>query len=141
MKRTVKIKLKENNDLIETIQEYSKVKQYLCDFGLIKKYKDLSPIAGTLLFKNKNLYLNLVLEKESPNININNFKITDFIGMDRGIKNIVVGSNKQFFKSLHLKEIKGKYQYKKKVLQSKGTKSALRKLKRIAGKERRFVSD
>ena len=59
--------------------------------------------------------------------------------MDRGIKNIVVGSNKQFFKSLHLKEIKGKYQYKKKVLQSKGTKSALRKLKRIAGKERRFV--
>ena len=83
----------------------------------------------------------MVLEKESPNININNFKITDFIGMDRGIKNIVVGSNKQFFKSLHLKEIKGKYQYKKKVLQSKGTKSALRKLKRIAGKERRFVSD
>ncbi|MBS3159507.1 hypothetical protein J4436_01850 [Candidatus Woesearchaeota archaeon] len=37
MKRTVKIKLKENNDLIETIQEYSKVKQYLCDFGLNKK--------------------------------------------------------------------------------------------------------
>lgn len=233
MRRTVKIKLQNDNDLIKTIQGYSKIKQYICELGLKKKsynknklhkwtykklrklypeipsailqtardvasetlkrtkfrkkikgreyssmrldkrnlrvnlehnlislssvdgrkkitfndtpmtlkYKKWSAIAGTLCFKNNNLYLNLVLEKENTKINLGDIKQTDFIGLDRGIKNIIVGSNKQFFTSSHLREVKGKYQYLRKVLQSKGTKSALRKLKRIAGREKRFVSD
>ncbi len=233
MQRTVKIKLRKDNDLVNTISEYSKIKQYICDLGLKKKtynknklhkwtykklrklhpnmpsailqtsrdvasetlkrtklnkkikgkeysamrldkrnlrvnmehnlisissiagrkkinfkdnpmtlkYKDWSAIAGTLCFKNNNLYLNLVLEKENPKINLKNIKPKDFIGLDRGIKNIVVGSNNQFFTSSHLRKIKGKYQHLRSMLQSKGTKSALRKLKRTAGKERRFVSD
>jgi len=233
MQRTAKIKLQNDNSLIDTIKGYSKIKQYICDLGLKKKsynknklhkwtykklrklypdlptgliqtardvasetlkrtklkkkingkeysamrldkrnlrvnmehnlisissihgrkkinfkdnpitlkYKGWTAIAGTLCFKNNNLYLNLVLEKENPKINLENIKPTDFIGLDRGIKNIAVGSNNQFFTSSRLRKVKGKYQHLRRILQSKGTKSALRELKRIAGKERRFVSD
>lgn len=235
MNRTVKIKLENNDDLVNTIREYSKIKQQVCDFGLKKKsynknklhnwtykklkkqypnmptgilqtardvasetlkrtklkkkifgkeyssmrldkrnlrvnmlhntisissitgrkkltfidnpmtqrYKDWSAIAGTLCFKNNQLYLNVVLEKDTPpKINLGGLKVEkDVVGIDRGINNIAVLSNNQFFNSKHLKDVKGKYQYLKQVLQNKGTKSAKRKLKILSGKERRFVSD
>jgi IS605 OrfB family transposase len=230
MKRTVKIKLEPDNDLVETIRQYSQIKQITCDYGLksktynknklhrwlykklrkqfpdmpsailqtardvasetlkrtkfrnhiegkeysamrldkrnlrvnmehglisissikgrkkltflrnnplILRYKDWSAVAGHLCFKNKQLYLNVVLQKESP-IKIVTNKI---LGIDRGLNNIAVCSNNQFFNSAHLKDIKGKYQWLKSKLQAVGTPSARRKLKQIAGRERRFVCD
>ena len=63
------------------------------------------------------------------------------VGIDRGIKNIAVLSNNQFFNSAHLKDIKGKYEYNRKRLQHAGTRSAHRKLRELSGRERRFVLD
>jgi len=63
------------------------------------------------------------------------------LGIDRGIKNIAVLSNNAFFNSKHLREVKGRYQYLRRKLQHLGTRSAKRKLKKIAGRERRFVRD
>ncbi|PYB67453.1 hypothetical protein DMB44_09140, partial [Thermoplasma sp. Kam2015] len=63
------------------------------------------------------------------------------LGIDRGIKNIAVLSNNTFFNSRHLREVKGRYQYLKRRLQHAGTRSARRKLKKIGGRERRFVRD
>ncbi|MGC8585845.1 MAG: transposase, partial [Thermoplasmata archaeon] len=63
------------------------------------------------------------------------------LGIDRGIKNIAVLSNNIFFNSRHLREVKGRYQYLKRRLQHLGTRSAHRKLKKISGRERRFVRD
>jgi len=265
MQRTVKLKLEEDKDLINTIREYSLIKQWVCDIGLKKKsynknelhnwtYKKLkkqypnmptgilqtardvasetlkrtklkkkingkefssmrldkrnlrvsmennkisissingrkkltfkhnpmsikyikwSAVAGTLCYKKNQLYLNVVLEiKTQPQIvvdrkypdivkiknglthlnltnqddipeelNVGRFVNKDIVGIDRGIINIAVLSNNQFFHSRHLKNIKGKYQYLKEVLQNKGTKSATRKLQKISRKETRFVSD
>lgn len=63
------------------------------------------------------------------------------LGIDRGILNIVTCSDNSFVNSKHLRSVKGKYRYLKAKLQSIGTRSARRKLKRLAGRERRFVLD
>ena len=63
------------------------------------------------------------------------------IGIDRGIKHIVVLSNNQFVNSKHLRKVKGKYQHLRLKLAKKGTKSAKRLLRKISGKEHRFVKD
>lgn len=63
------------------------------------------------------------------------------IGVDRGINNIAVCSNNKFYNSRKLRGVKGRYQYNRHKLQSKGTKSAKRKLKTLSGKENRFVRD
>ncbi len=62
-------------------------------------------------------------------------------GIDRGIKNIAVLSNNQFFNSRHLRNVKGKYRYNTRKLQHAGTRSARRKLKEMSERERRFVLD
>lgn len=104
----------------------------------IKKYQDWSPVAGTLCYKENKLYLNLVVETEVPKIQDPDNEV---LGIDRGINNILVCSNNQFFNSNHLKAVKGRYQYLRAVLQSKGTHAAKRKLIQLRGRERRFVSD
>jgi len=111
-----------------------------CRNPQFEKYADWKPMAGTLVFKDNRLYLNLVVEKEPPPPMFSS-SASDFLGIDRGINNILTCSNNQFFNSAHLRKVKGEYQYQRKVLQSKGTSSARRKLARIAGRERRFVSD
>ena len=61
------------------------------------------------------------------------------IGMDRGIKNIAVLSNSMFFNSRQVRSVKGRYRHNRSELQHAGTRSAKRKLKRLSGRERRFV--
>jgi len=61
------------------------------------------------------------------------------LGIDRGILNIAVCSDNTFFDSKHLRAVKGRYRYLRSHLQHIGTRSAHRKLQRLAGCERRFV--
>ena len=63
------------------------------------------------------------------------------LGIDRGIMNIVTCSDNSFANSSHLRKVKGHYQYLKAKLQSIGTASAIRKLKKLSGAERRFTLD
>ncbi len=69
--------------------------------------------------------------------------VTEFkvVGIDRGIVNIAVCSDNTFYNSKKVKNTRARYAHLRKELQSKGTKSAKRKLKRLADKERRFVTD
>lgn len=63
------------------------------------------------------------------------------LGIDRGIKNIAVTSDNRFFDSKEINRVRGRYKHLRAELQSKGTSSAKRKLKKLAGKERRFMTD
>jgi IS605 OrfB family transposase len=63
-----------------------------------------------------------------------------FLGVDRGIKRVAVCSNNKFYPTNHILAIKCKYQQLRKRLQSKGTRSAKRKLRAISGRERRFMT-
>ena len=63
------------------------------------------------------------------------------MGIDRGIKKIAVTSEKQFFNGSQIKHITNKYEKIKSKLQSKGTKSAKRHLKKLSKKVNRFRRD
>jgi putative transposase len=62
------------------------------------------------------------------------------LGIDRGLKNLVVTSDNRFFNSKRLNGIRGRYAHNRKSLQAKGTRSAKRRLKRMSGRERRFIA-
>ena len=82
-------------------------------------------------------YLIIFIEIQEPQIQ----PPKDILGIDRGCKYIAVCSNNIFFDSRHLRNIKGKYNYLRKRLSSKGTKSSRRLLRKISGREHRFVRD
>lgn len=136
-KRNLRVNFQNNMISISSIN--GRLKFSFKDNKLSQKYKTWSPAAGMLVYKNGNLFLNLVVEKETPQSL--DFEKKDVLGIDRGVNNIIVCSNNQFFNSKKLKAVKGRYQYLRKVLQSKGTPSATRKLKLISGREIRFVAD
>ena len=103
-----------------------------------EQYKDwIYTNAQLIKRKNKNYYINIQMYQELPNKQ----KECKVLGIDLGIKKVAVTNNNTFYNSKHLKNIKGKYQRLKRHLQSKGTKSAKRRLKKLSGKENRFVRD
>jgi len=92
-----------------------------------------------LLVRGKRMFLNVQVKIPDavPKINEN----SEVLGIDRGIRNIVTCSDNSFFNSKRLRAVKGRYQYLRHRLQHVGTRSARRKLKALAGRERRFVLD
>lgn len=87
--------------------------------------------------KDNKIFGRFICEIETPE----KLQVNSVLGIDRGIINPVVTSNGKFFNSRQLRKVKGKYQWLKAQLQSKGTPSAKRHLKRLSGKERRFVQN
>lgn len=81
-------------------------------------------------------YLHVTIQKQTPKPDGNSV-----IGIDRGIVNIAVTSNNKFFNNKHIKNIRSRYAYLKAELQNKGTHSAKRALKKLSGKEHRFITD
>ncbi|MHA1541582.1 MAG: RNA-guided endonuclease InsQ/TnpB family protein [Candidatus Hodarchaeales archaeon] len=79
------------------------------------------------------------LTTELPNIPVE--EPTSYLGVDRGIKRVAVCSNNTFYPTNHILAVKWKYQQLRKYLQSKGTRSAKRKLWLLSGRERRFMTD
>jgi len=100
------------------------------------KYQDWFIKGCTLGIDKKNLRLKIIVEGIKFTHNV-----TSTLGIDLGLKNIAVLSNGIHIKSNEIKRIKRKYAYLRKKLQSKGTRSAKRKLKSLSGRERRFVKD
>ncbi len=66
--------------------------------------------------------------------------VEDFIGVDFGQTDIAVLSDGTNYSSESLKNIRKKYTKIRASVQSKGTKGAKKLLKRLSGRERRFVS-
>lgn len=63
------------------------------------------------------------------------------IGIDRGLYNVCTLSDGTRISSKQAVAVKRKYQYLRTKLQQKGTRSAKRHLKKISGREKRFMSD
>jgi len=90
------------------------------------------------LHKNDNIfYLHCQVETDTPKITSEQ----NVLGIDRGIVNIAVCSDNTFFNSSAVKNTRAQCAYLRAKLQSKGTRSAKRKLRRLSGRERRFVTD
>ena len=62
------------------------------------------------------------------------------LGIDRGLNNVAVASDGRFFNSKKLKGIRGRHAHNRASLQAKGTRSAKRRLRKMSGRERWFVT-
>ncbi len=62
------------------------------------------------------------------------------LGVDLGMNNLAVTSDRQFFHSSKVKQIKRKFKFLRSKLQAKGTRSSRRLLKKLSGKEKRFMA-
>ena len=111
-----------------------------------KKYKIKVPkyfnkyfswkVKGVILgIDKKVLKLKVIVEGEEPKqINYN-----EVLGIDLGLKEFAVLSDGHFVHSKYINKNKRKYAHIRRELQSKGTRSAKRKLKSLSGRERRFM--
>lgn len=134
-KRTMKVFLENNYCTITTV--FGRMRY---DFKLAEyyhQYLDWQINNAQLVANGKGCYLHVQIETETPELKEGDKRL----GIDLGINNIAVCSDNTFYNSKHLKNIKGKYRHLKGQLQTKGTRSAKRKLKRIRERERRFVKD
>ena len=94
--------------------------------------------SGQLLIRGGRVFLNVQVEIiDAPKEKV----VGRVLGIDRGVLNIAVCSDNTFFESGRLRAVKGRYQHLRCRLQRLGTRSAHRKLRRISGRERRFVLD
>ncbi len=103
------------------------------------KYFNDWKMRESLLTKNYkgDYYFTFTFLKEAPtNLDLQR----RVLGVDLGINNLAVTSDKQFFKSSKVKQIKRKFKFLRSKLQAKGTKSAKRLLKKISGRESRFMT-
>ncbi len=62
------------------------------------------------------------------------------LGVDLGVNNLAVTSDGGFFHSFRVKQVKRKFKYLRSVLQAKGTRSAKSLLKKVSGREKRFMA-
>ena len=101
-----------------------------------QQYKDGKIVSMTLRSKNDKIIASLQLELDDIPIN----DVETFVGVDRGIKRVAACSNNKLYDTNRILATKWKYQQLRKELQEKGTRASKRKLKKVAGRERRFMT-
>lgn len=96
-----------------------------------------APKAATLLWngKRKSFYLHIVLEWDLPAPT----KSGRMVGVDRGITNLATTSHGLRFSGKSLIDKRSFYQRLRQSLQTKGTPSSRRTLRRLSGKEQRWM--
>lgn len=67
--------------------------------------------------------------------------IDDVLGVDLGVVNIAVDSDGTVYSAKTVNNVRIRHRRLRKKLQSKGTKSSRRRLKKLSGKERRFAKN
>ena len=133
--RTIKVFLDSGKVSITTIQGRKKYNVFVPEYFSI--YKTWKVKGATIGVSHKFLRLQVCVETDNPEF-CNNKNV---LGIDLGIKNFAVLSNNTFIKGKKIRRVKRKRQYLRSKLQSKGTRSAKRKLKFLSGRERRFQRD
>ncbi len=101
------------------------------------RYRDWRRKSAELFIRGKKVFLAIVFDKEITDTQLTQ----ETIGIDRGIKKIAVTSKNQFFGGGQVKKIVNRYRSLRKKLQSKGTQSAKRHLRKLKSKENRFRRD
>jgi len=90
-----------------------------------------------LILQNNNFYLLVVVDiPDDPE-----YKPKDYIGVDLGVKNIATDSTGDNYSGDQVNGLRKRHRKLRKKLQSKGTKSAKRLLKKRSKKEHRFAKD
>ena len=91
----------------------------------------------TYSVKSKQFWIRLVYETDTPPLKAEG----TVLGIDRGLLQLAVTSEGQFFSNRNIRASSRRYLYNRKTAQIKGTPSARRRLKAMSGKEKRFSRD
>lgn len=98
------------------------------------KYLDWNYQTALLVIQKQRMFLHITFSRY-----INTQRSSDgFLGIDVGINHVAVTSNRQFFSGNKIKSYRLNFKRLRAILQSKGTNSARKLLKKISGRERRF---
>jgi IS605 OrfB family transposase len=135
--KTYRLLLKDSLVSLATIKGRIKVPFYSNTYTTGMFNKAVNITSANLVYKKNILCLHVAIELPSP-LSINNNSV---VGIDLGINRPAVTSTKQFIGKKRWKAVDKKYFNLKRKLQSKGTKSAKRHLKKLSGKVRRFRLD
>ncbi len=92
-------------------------------------------IQGQLLVHGKKFLVQQVIRSEPPKLK----KTDDYLGVDLGVKNIAVDSDGTFFTGREVNGLRIRHKELRAKLQSIGTKSAKRLLKKRSGQESHFA--
>jgi len=93
--------------------------------------------AADLVRKRNSLYMHIVVYKDFDTPEA----ASDYLGVDLGIRNIASTSDGEILTGEVVDKVRTRYAKLRQKLQSKGTRSAKRKLKRLSGREGRFQRD
>jgi putative transposase len=92
---------------------------------------------GDLILKSSGWWLHISVDLPAPKVRENK----QSVGIDLGVNRPAVTSTKQFLGKRHWKDIEAKIFNQRRQLQSKGTKSSKRKLRKVRGRQARFRRD
>jgi IS605 OrfB family transposase len=98
--------------------------------------KGKKPTSATVVRKNKDWFIHIVIDEEEPKKKGGGTPL----GVDLGVRNIATMSTGKQISGVKVQAIKERYARARASLQSKGTRGAKRVLKRLSGRERRFIS-
>ncbi len=98
---------------------------------------DLKGAMLTYSVKAKQFWIRLVYETETPPLKAKGA----IVGIDRGLRQLAVTSEGQFFSNNDIRASQRRYLYNRKTLQAKGTPSSRKRLNAMGGKEKRFSRD
>ena len=90
-----------------------------------------------LVWKRGTYYLNVTQHRDVPALT----QTDETLGVDLGIVNLATASDGETFTGEHVKAVRTRYAKRRQVLQSVGTRSAKRRLKKMSGREARFQKD
>lgn len=133
--RGVTIKLAEAKATIVTMNGRKKVDLQLSDYH--RQFDRCKVCMADLVFYGSTPYLNVVIEVEEPKFASND----KTVGIDLGVNRPAVTSENKFLGERRWKGIEHRISYLRSKLQSKGTKSAKRHLKKLGRKVNRFRKD
>ncbi len=89
-----------------------------------------------LIYRNGEFYLHQVCNADDQDIT----DPDEFLGVDMGVANIAVDNDKTIHQGKTVKSVRYRHRQLRQKLQTKQTKSARRRLKKLSGKERRFAT-
>jgi IS605 OrfB family transposase len=119
---------------ISTLQKRVKPPLDIGDYQR-KLLEDARPTHAVLVYRNKAFFLHITIEKQIPEP-----KGSNPVGIDVGMKNLLVASNGFKAKGGEVLAKRHRFRELRSSLQRKGTASAKRRVKRLSGRERRYVN-
>ncbi|MFH1484888.1 MAG: transposase [Chloroflexota bacterium] len=101
------------------------------------RYAGLPVATADLLQREGSFWLHIVIQMPTPTVE----PVSDVVGVDLGLAQPAVTSTARFLGERRWREVEARYFRLRRALQSRGTKSAKRHLRKLRGRQRRFRRD